>query len=299
MCEYAAPFIKYMGGKRRLCAKILAHFPTQPLLGYVEPFLGGGAVFWHAVARRRIHPRTLQYLRLSDANQDLMRLWHDIARRGVTLHAEVTALEPAYLKEKAVTYYEHRYAWNNDPERRTSATQLFLRATGYNGQWRENAHGEFNIPHGKYDRLNIAPVERFHACSYILQTLSTNVASWNLLHHEDWLRAVTMQRTNTVNWNEDDRRRVVFYFDPPYVGTEDKYTASGFKTKEHELLFQQCAKLDREGYHVILSNSNCEETREMKKAHWPAGLVREFLGPRSNSCKERRPAPEFLITSAR
>ncbi len=160
-----SPFLKWAGGKARLAPVVLGRAPER-FGRYHEPFLGGGAVFFaFAGAGRAPAPH------LSDANPALISCYRSVRDDPEGVIAALETLETRYLAlgtdERAGCYYEVRAA-RPEGAAANAARLIFLNRTGYNGLYRENSRGEFNVPHGRYVRPRILDRDGLRAASRAL-----------------------------------------------------------------------------------------------------------------------------------
>lgn len=236
----ATPFVKWVGGKRELLPALLPHMPTK-FGTYYEPFVGGGALFFHFAPRRAV---------LADSNQRLIR-----AYRGVKSDVErVIALLRSYPHTKKFYLELRTQEIDASTDAGVAAWLIFLNKTGYNGLYRVNSRNIFNVPYGDYKKPNICDEPTLRACARAL--------SGTTLKHADF-EAVT------ANAVEGD----LVYFDPPYVPRSSSsyftsYTASGFGPSEQERLRDVALRLKRRGVHVRLSNSSTELIERLYSRHF-------------------------------
>jgi DNA adenine methylase (dam) len=225
------PFLKWVGGKRQLLPELLKHVPAE-FETYYEPFVGGGALFWEVGTRGKAGAV------LGDSNARLMR-----AYRGVRddVEAVIETLKGMTYNEKS--FYEIRAAYDIDDcaDRTVAAWLIYLNKTCFNGLYRVNKAGQFNVPFGRYDNPTICDEETLRECSKGLQ--GTKLKSGDF---EDNLDHV--------------RREDFVYFDPPYIPVKltsfTAYTDGGFGLKDHERLAECARQLKQRGVHVLLSNSS-------------------------------------------
>jgi DNA adenine methylase len=237
----ARPFIKWAGGKTQLLPELLQRMP--PKFGrYYEPFIGGGALFW------AVQP---QNATLGDLNPRLCRTYgiirddvEDVIKR-LRGHAEMHAKHGA----------DHYYAVRNTPidaypSGAIAAWFIYLNKTCFNGLYRENSKGKFNVPVGRYNNPVICDEENLRACSRALAFRASVInASF----------AVTVQ---------DAKAGDFVYFDPPYAPltkTADfkSYTKAGFSDDDQRALRDLARTLKARGVHVLLSNSSADIIREL------------------------------------
>ena len=223
----ASPFVKWVGGKRQLLRSLLPHVPSS-FGTYYEPFVGGGALFFHLSPRRAV---------LGDSNERLVR-----AYRGVQTHVEqvITMLRSyPHTKKFYLELREKNIDTCSDED--VAAWLIYLNKTGYNGLYRVNAHNGFNVPYGDYERPNTCDADTMRACARALRDVT--------LKHGDF-------EETTSGASEGD----FVYFDPPYVPCSissyfTSYTAAGFGLKQQERLRDVALRLKRRGVNVLLSNS--------------------------------------------
>ena len=233
------PFLKWAGGKRQLLPQLLQLVPAS-FNDYHEPFVGGGALFFAlAQSLRRVRAT------IHDANARLIR-----AYRAIQEDVEaVIALLASYPHERA--FYEETRRRDvdlaNDVE--MAAWMIYLNKTCYNGLYRVNADGHFNVPFGNYKNPTICDAENLRACAKALMDVE--------LHWADFSYVVQQARKGDL-----------VYFDPPYVPLSvtsafTSYTAGGFGPADQKRLRNVARQLKRRGVHVLLSNSDTPQVREL------------------------------------
>ncbi len=231
------PFIKWAGGKGQLLKILQRRMPIpKKYLNYNEIFRGGGALLF-ALETAKIRGQ----LRFSDSNEELINVYQ-VVRNDVEnlIH---------HLKRHHNTpeYFEAVRSWDRSPgyRRRSNLTRasrfIYLNKTAYNGLYRVNSRGEFNVPYGKYKNPNWINAENLRTCSKFLQRVDLQVAPF-----ED-----AMARLGRGDF---------VYLDPPYepvsaTANFTSYTDSGFTELEQVKLFLQCRKLHKRGTYFMLSNS--------------------------------------------
>ncbi len=235
----AAPFLKWAGGKSQLLEPILSRLP-DPIEGtYFEPFIGGGAVFFELARAKRI-----RRARLSDRNAELVTTYRAV-RDEVERVIEALA---AHVNQE-----EHYYAVRAlDPSTLSpaecAARTIFLNRVGYNGLYRVNASGRFNVPFGRYRNPKICDPDGLRHVSRSLAIADLAVADFE----ESCGRAVAGD---------------VVYLDPPYlpVSKTASFTSySGrFDEDEHARLASTFASLVDRGAFVLLSNSDTPLSRKL------------------------------------
>jgi DNA adenine methylase len=259
----AGPFLKWAGGKRQLLKQYEPFFPQTPMHNYFEPFLGGGAIFFH------LHRRGLfQNYHLSESNPELMNCYRVVRDQVEEVIARLS-------EHKAQHSQEHYYAvrdqdrdshWLSTPAVERAARMIYLNKTCYNGLWRVNSEGFFNVPLGRYKNPDILNEDRLRAASQTLQRVALAIADFEI-----------------VIWKA--KRGDFIYLDPPYDPLSDtanftsyspnrpqKYTAldntadltkNTFGEYEQRKLGLVFRELNRRGCKVMLSNSDTKLIREI------------------------------------
>ena len=227
--RHVAPVLKWAGGKTQLLPlllpKIPPHFDT-----YIEPFFGGGALFF---ALRPINAI------ISDSNPELINLYRQIA---VNVEGVIEALGK-YKNEESL-FYKVRAQDLRDIDPTTAAARtIYLNRTCYNGLYRLNKKGQFNVPFGRYANPTICHPETLRFASEALRTARLLEADYREVLHQ------YAQPGDFV------------YLDPPYLPTGKysdfkRYTAAQFYEEDHRELADDVRYLDRLGCHVLLTNSN-------------------------------------------
>ena len=232
------PVVKWAGGKTQLLPEILSRLP-QSFGTYHEPFLGGAAVFFG------LSPEAAT---LSDTNAHLIGLYQTIRDDHEGLSSALRALEDSYNQmspdEQSEVFYAGRDEFNTvEPSAlRRSVLFLLLNKAGFNGLYRENAKGHFNVPFGRRRQLAFPSAEHLAACSESLQRATLSVASFDDV----------ASRAKPGDF---------VYFDPPYVPLTPEssftaYQAGGFGLAQQEALATLFATLTERGVYGLLSNSH-------------------------------------------
>ena len=248
------PFLKWAGGKRQLLPRIRAFYPAS-FGTYHEPFLGSGAVFFDLVASGVLADRPAV---LSDENADLIGTWLRVRDRVDEVLDCLQQLAEGHEQGGAAHYLEirdrrfnpARAAWRAagsplaeySPE--LAAMLIYLNRTGYNGLFRVNRDGAFNVPPGRYVRPRIADRALLCGVSATLNRTGLQVA---LAPFES-----VIERAAPGDF---------VYFDPPYApltmtANFRSYTARGFGEADQARLQEAMLSLARRGVHVLLSNSS-------------------------------------------
>jgi DNA adenine methylase len=229
------PFLKWAGGKAQLLAAIARRLPDRIEGTYVEPFLGGGAVFFHLRATGRLRGRVL----LSDANEPLVRTWVAVRDRVEEVVAALEEHRRRHAADPRGHYYATRAA---DPggEAARAARFIYLNKTCYNGLWRVNRAGGFNVPMGRYRNPPILDAGNLRAAAAALEGVGIRCETFE----------AALRRA---------RAGAVAYLDPPYeplsaTANFTSYTAARFGREEQERLADACVGLRERGAFFLLSN---------------------------------------------
>ena len=254
----ARPFVKWAGGKRSILKDLLERTPPN-CTAYKEPFLGGGAFFF------ALKPKDVY---LSDINFHLIQTY-----RAIRDSAELVIHRLEIHKKKhGLDYYKKARGLLNEEQDPVEVASLFiyLNKTCYNGLYRVNKSGLFNVPIGKYKAPAIADECNIRACSARLQ------------------RADVHQHSFVYTPIEKGH---FYYLDPPYHETYSGYDGSGFSDDEHKRLAQFCHTLDTNSAKFMLSNNDTPLIRQLY-----AGYKVETVGAsRCISCKSNKRGKEMEL----
>lgn len=237
------PLLKWAGGKRQLLKEIRQCFPKR-YSTYYEPFLGGGAVFFDVQPKKAI---------VNDINSDVINVYRVIKENVNGLIEELKT-----HKNESEYYYKIRELdrssdFENLSPLKKASRIIYLNKTCYNGLFRVNSQGQFNVPFGRYKNPNIVNEFVLRAINYYLNKNNITISN---IDFEDALRTVS----------KDD----FVYIDPPYDPVSDSssftgYTLYGFDKKEQIRLKSICDELNRTGCKFLLSNSATPFIRELYK----------------------------------
>lgn len=259
------PFLKWAGGKRSLLSQLTEALPEFER--YHEPFLGGGALFFE-LRRQGFEGAVF----LSDVNERLVNTFQAVKREPDRLLRALTYHRRGYKEDAEQYYYRIRTAFNRSPE---PAQFIFLNKTAFNGLYRVNSRGDFNAPWGKYVNPNIVDYEGIRDASRCL----------------NYAEVVTQSALDKTAGTGD-----LVYLDPPYFKTFAGYSKNPKNDFDwHQNLSRHANRLRERGAHVMISNSDHLEIREMFKG-WNIETVK---GNRSisQSGKGRKPVDDLLIRS--
>ena len=238
------PFLKWAGGKRRLLPVISSSFP--PNFGrYFEPFLGGGAVLFHVLSA---YPG--KQCSVSDANPDLIAAYETIRDDVEGLIALLSRHAEEYARGGKDYYYEVRAASPGGKAER-AARLLFLNRTCFNGLYRVNRKGEFNVPFGWYKNPSIVNADMLRAAGSLLSS-----------------RPLSIKCGDFGGIVGEASRGDLIYMDPPYqpvstTASFTSYTMNDFGSVDLERLASVCAELDSRGCYMLFSNSDVPEMRRL------------------------------------
>ena len=268
----AAPIVKWAGGKTRLLEQLLERRPIQ-FRRYFEPFLGGGAMFFRLAPARAV---------LSDLNDDLMNVY-----RCVAWHVEAVIQRLAAHKRNHAHdyYYAVRERWNNrkllraDVER--AAAFIYLNKTCYNGLYRVNQRGNFNVPIGRYSEPKIYDADQLRAASRALQ-------------RADLATGHFAERVENAGPGD------FVYFDPPYdpvsrTANFTGYTAASFGDDDQYELARIVGDLTDRGAFVMVSSSDTPYIRDLYRGFSIETVeVARAINSRASA---RGPVSELIITN--
>ena len=249
MSVNSKPFLKWVGGKRQLLPEILRRTPRD-FNRYHEPFVGGGAVFFAmASANGFSEPGTI-----NDFNQELVTCYEAVRDECGSLIIELNAHGDEHSENSS--WYDSMRSLEFSPKTpkfARAARTIYLNKTCFNGLYRVNKKGKFNVPRGNYVNPKICDADNLVACSKALE--------------------MTDIRCSSFEYIRDEAKHYDFvYLDPPYVPIDMKksftaYTPGGFGMVQHQLLKEVCDDLTRKGVHWMLSNSAVPWVMETYKAY--------------------------------
>lgn len=270
------PFVKWAGGKRQLIPILNENLPKS-FGTYYEPFLGGGALLFHILTER-----DGQKCSISDLNSDLVLAYTTIRNRIDELISSLKSHEKNYQKNSKSYYYLIRES-NPRSEIEKTSRLLFLNRTCFNGLYRVNSKGKFNVPLGRYTNPNIVNEDNLRSVSDILQSSKVSIKCRDF---EAVLR--------------DAKKGDLVYFDPPYQPVSEtanftSYTNRDFTIDDLDRLAKLCKKLDSKGCKVMLSNSDSKEVEDVFSGKsWKVNKIQANRAINSNS-KKRTGHFELLI----
>lgn len=278
------PFLKWAGGKSRVAKQIASFFPSA-FNQYYEPFLGSGAVYFEVSPREGC---------LNDLNSALINTYTCVKKNPDELIEALLILQDEYYsytntEQQQVMYLEKRREYNilnashkETPSTEVSALFIFLNKTGFNGMYRENSRGEYNIPFGRHARPLICDANNIRAVSNDLKRIRLMSGSY--------VQAIRAAQKGDL-----------VYLDPPYypikppTASFTEYQAGGFSHADQIALLDAYRELSNRGCYVVMSNSACKEIEEL---YQDFNLYKIQVGRAINSKPQHRgKIDEFVITN--
>ena len=268
------PFLKWVGGKRKLVPQIRALMPTR-YERYMEPFVGGGALFFDVAPDASQHGPAY----LGDVNEELLTTYYGVEHNVEDVIKLLAEHKAAHNKDY---YYETRASeWSPLGWDTTAARMIYLNKTCFNGLYRVNKKGKNNVPMGRYDDPPILDADGLRSCSKVLKLSQAEY------HHGDF---------KTI-YNKAEKGDFV-YFDPPYDVVSDTsnftaYAKEGFGAEQQTKLAELFQELTDDGVYCILSNADTPLIRKLYEDH----PIREVSRAGSVSSKpaKRQRVKELLI----
>ncbi|MDL2315432.1 DNA adenine methylase [Bacteroidales bacterium OttesenSCG-928-C19] len=271
--KLAAPFLKWVGGKRQLIPSIVAHLPKNIReYNYVEPFIGGGAVFFHLQPQNAI---------INDLNKELINVYEVIKN-----NLEELILDLKTHKNESDYFYQIRALDRNCEFANLTSVQrasriIYLNKTCFNGLYRVNNAGEFNAPFGRYKNPNIINEPTLKAVHKYLNANNIQISS------KDYSEIL----------NELDKKSFV-YLDPPYHPISESsnftgYVQGGWNIFDQTDLKTACDELDKKGIKFLLSNSSSGIIKDLYR-DYKISIVKANRAINSNGA-DRGEVDEVLI----
>lgn len=237
--EETSPIVKWVGGKRQLMFELLKNMPKS-YNRYFEPFIGGGALFFE------LQPEQAY---ISDMNEELINLYSVVRDNVYELIDDLSKHEVSkeYFLEIRNIDRTEKYAELSDVER--ASRFIYLNRTCFNGMYRVNSQGQFNVPYGHYKNPRIIDENNLLNCSELLKKTEIKCA--------DFSEILTKVKKGDF-----------VYFDPPYVPLNEtssftSYTKDGFDIDMQFKLRDVCDELDSMGIKFMLSNSDTKLVNEL------------------------------------
>ena len=253
MSTEAKPFVKWAGGKGQLLSQLDGHLPEELKLHeftYIEPFVGGGAMLFHML---RKFPN-ITHVVINDINPYLVTAYRIIIENPYELISRLSELENYYFSlpdedAKKDFFLKTRTIFNEDRLDDIDMTKylIFLNRTCFNGLYRVNSRGKFNVPFGKYVNPKICNADTIKADSELLKQFNITILNGDF--------------EETINYLGNDLN--FFYFDPPYrplnaTSSFNSYSKEEFDDNEQKRLCDFCTRLnEKNNVKWMLSNADC------------------------------------------
>jgi DNA adenine methylase len=266
----AKPFLKWAGGKQQLMESILAKKPAS-FSRFVEPMVGGGAVLFSLAPERAL---------INDLNEELISAYLQVKESPAEVHEQLML-----LAQDSETYYRLRRSdrdegLNTWPAAKRAARTIYLNKLGYNGLYRVNSSGQFNVPYSKRSNVRFELSEILESSRILANCEITNGTYLDVL-----------ERLDENDW---------VYFDPPYLPITEtskftEYTSGGFHWDDHVRLKEACDNLNARGIKFLLSNSHAVQILNLY-SEYNISVVFARRNINSDSSKRGR-IPEVLISN--
>ena len=264
------PFVKWAGGKRQMLEQLGIRMP-ETYGGYYEPFVGGGALVLSLAPEKAV---------LNDINQELVHTYREIRDHLDALLVLLSSMDTVTCTKEF--YYEMRARYNEkhrlaEYDTEMAALFIYLNKHCFNGLYRVNTRGEFNVPWNQKLSVRSMDMENIKAISA-------------------YLKSVTITCRDFEKALEDVKKGDFVYFDSPYAPLNptsfDSYTKEGFTEEEHRRLAELFRRLTVQGVYCMLTNHNTELIRELYEGF----LIEEIDVRRAiNSDPKKRKGKEVII----
>lgn len=265
-----APFVKWAGGKRQLLESLSLRMPEE-YKDYYEPFVGGGALLFH---------QKPTWAFINDINRELIHTYTEIRDHMDPLAVLLSSMDQVTCTKEF--YYEMRERYNDklrtkDYDTEMAALFIYLNKHCFNGLYRVNQKGQFNVPWNQKEQVRSVDVENIKNVSY-------------------YLKSVTITCQDFEKSLETAKKGDFIYFDSPYAPLNptsfDSYTKEGFTEEEHRRLSKVFRELSDRGCYCMLTNHNTELIQELYH-----DFLREEVDVRRaiNSDPKKRVGKEVII----
>ena len=268
------PFVKWAGGKRQLVPTILAnHLPKNyNLQTYYEPFIGGGALLFSLRPKKAV---------INDSNAELINCYKIIKNSLDELIEDLKNHKNDEYYYYDIRDWDREKNFKSKTEVQRASRIIFLNKTCYNGLFRVNSQGQFNVPFGKYKNPNILDIAVLKAVNKYLNENQVRILN------SDFQEAV-----------KDAKRGDFIYLDPPYDPVSETasftgYDVNGFNKQEQRRLKEVFDDLNSRGCHILLSNACTEFIEDLYKDY----LHTKISAIRAINCngKKRGKVDEILV----
>jgi DNA adenine methylase len=239
----AKPFLKWVGGKSSSLNEIKNYYPTSFPENYLEPFLGGGAMFFYLSQKQNF-----KKIILSDISKDLINCYEIIRENPIKLMHFIDLLSEKYhFANQENFFYEIRKAFNEKQYTNNlecAGMFIFLNKTCFNGLFRVNKKGDFNTPFGFHKNPNFYEKENILSCAELLKNAELKVSDFAEIKLPE--------------------EKFFVYLDPPYkpvskTSSFTSYSGNGFGDLEQNKLADFIFNLSKQGHSILLSNSSTED----------------------------------------
>ena len=296
MQNEAKPFLKWAGGKKQLIQEIEKFYPfeTKNIKKYAELFIGGGAVLFDVLNKFDI-----EEIYISDVNREIINTYEVIKFNLEELIEILKKYQEEYSQAndekrreiylmKREKFNELKTFFKNEKKIEKSALMIFLNKTCFNGLYRENKKGYFNVPIGSYKNPLICDEENLRAVSKKLKKVKINLCSYE----------------NSLTFIDN---KTFVYLDPPYrplssTSNFTSYTKDNFTDKEQLELAEYVNKINEKGAKILLSNSdpkNCNENDNFFDEIYSKYNIKRVSATRmiNSKASNRKPINEILISN--
>lgn len=240
--NYPQPFLKWVGGKRQLLDRIKERLPEK-FENYYEPFIGGGAVFFNLELEKDIY--------INDVNKELINTYIQLKNSYKEVLKKIDELNSVTVDQERYTYLRNLFnekIVKEELDIESAALFMLINKYCFNGVYRVNKKGLYNVPWNKKSQVEIYNKENIHAVSRKLKNVHITVGDF-------------LDVTKTAN------KKDFIFFDSPYAPLNDtsfdSYTKTGFLKEDHIRLAEEFKRLDKLGAYVMLTNHNTELIREL------------------------------------
>lgn len=233
------PIVKWLGGKRQIMTDLLCNIPKS-FNRYFEPFIGGGALFFELQSDNAY---------ISDINEELINLYTVVKDNVFDLIIDLNKHEVSKDYFLKIRNIDRADEYNNLSNIQRASRFIYLNKTCFNGLYRVNSQGQFNVPFGNYKNPRIVDENNLINCSQLLKKTEIKCADFSAILNK-------VEKGDFV------------YFDPPYVPLNNtsnftSYTKEGFSLDLQYKLWEVCNELDRKGVYFMLSNSDTKFVNDL------------------------------------
>lgn len=278
MATKTKPILKWVGGKAKLLNSIVENLPNDCTGNYYEPFVGGCSVILRIIELQKFKEYTV-----CDINESLIDVYNTV-KDTVYIEELIKELKKDKYSNNSEKYYECRTRFNRlkidnidniDNKIEFCALFIYLNKCGFNGMYRENAKGLYNIPFGRMKNPKI--------CDTV-----------NLRNVHNTFKVVNIECCDYKSILELVQKNDFVYLDPPYHGTFTNYTNNKFEENEQKDLKNFVDKLTTKGVNVMISNSCTDFIKELYKDYTQINLETRYS---VSGSVNREKSVELLITN--